>query len=764
MPGHRALSEERRRQARRARAWRLIGFASMAFLVCVVGGIGVAAGVVVSLRGVLPSADEISNIHATESTRILSSDNKVLARVAIEKREFVPITRIPRALQEAVVAIEDNQFYEHPGVNLRGLARATVWRAIVLRQPMQGGSSITQQLARNIYLTQRRTIARKLQEMILALEIERRYSKQEILELYLNQIYYGSGAYGVQVAAETFFGKDVDDLDLAECALLAGLPKSPLHYNPFDSPDLAVERRNLVLRRMRELHYVSPDEAQAARERPLRLAARRMTPQGEVYRAPYFTNYVLRQLVRKYGADVIYHGGLTIRTTLNLDMQEAAESALQSGVRGLRGRNVHQGALVAMDPRTGAIKAYVGGVDWGKSKFDRVSQSRRQPGSSFKIFVYTTAMDNGWTPTSVINDSPVSYPGGAPGKRWTPKNYGGGYSGPMSLRTAFAKSVNVVAVKLAEQVKVENIIRYAKAMGIDSPLAAYLPLALGASAVKPIEMATAVSVIANDGKRSDPYFVTKIEDPAGNVWEEHQSTSRQVLPVATAQTMKELMYGVVRGGTGRGAAGLPFRCGGKTGTTTLNRDAWFVGFSPDLAAAVWLGNDDNEKMRSGTDGGKVSTPIWANFMRRAQPLMAKQRPGGAPATANHRPPPAATPATDPSATDEPEVDQPPSQTFTRTICSESGLLATKSCPNPMQVTYVRGEAPYPPTASCSLHAPAGAAHPGGATRQMVTLSICPVSHKLATRYCPHPETKALEISQVPSDFCNVHGGGNAGRD
>ena len=733
----------KRQNRKRVLARKLIRAANICLVLVVIAAAGVGAGIFTTISQVLPSSEEIATLRPSEGTKVVSAEGKLIARVFEENREFVPITQIPRNLQLAAVAAEDTRFYTHPGVDFRGIARAALYNLQGGRF-VQGGSTITQQLARNIYLTHKKTISRKLQEIVLALEIERRYSKEEILEFYLNQIYFGCGAYGVQTAAKTFFGKPVDKLNLAQCALLAGLPQRPLSYDPYEHPKAAQQRRNQVIDRMRKLHYISKEEAESAKSVRLKLA-RRTRPKGlSDFEAPYFTSYVLRQMVDKYGVDAVYKGGLNIYTTINLEVQHAAEQALRQGVHRARGLRVSQGALIALDPQTGAIKAMVGGVDYEKSKYNRTVQGGRQAGSAFKPFVYTAAMDNGFTPSSVIKDEPVSYVG-AGGKRWSPRNYGGGHRGSVTLRTALTHSINVVAVKLMDQVGPETVIRYAHRMGIKQDLDPYLSLALGCSDVTPLEMASAFGVLANNGRRVEPYAVQRVVDSLGNVLEEHTIHPHRVLSEETAQVMTDLLTNVIRRGTGTRAR-IPYPASGKTGTTSDWRDAWFVGYTPELACAVWVGNDNYSPMR-GVCGGTVPAPIWRQFMRQAMQVITRVRgrSGGQVPETTARPVPAPSPPQE-------QEEQPESATFTRTICADSGLLATKHCPNPVKVTYVKGELPYPPTASCNLHT-GPKAKPA---KNTVTLSICATSGKLATRYCPNVITKAFEVDKAPSETCDIH--------
>jgi len=417
--------------------WWMLRIVNLSLLFAIAGGIGLLLGTYSAVSKIIPQARDVGDIRPGRGCRVLSSEGDLLATVATENREFLPLERMPKQLQEATIAIEDKDFYRHIGVDPRGVMRAAVTDMLALKR-RQGGSTITQQLARNVYLNQSKTMSRKVAELVLALQLERAYTKPEILELYLNQIYFGEGAYGVQIAAKTYFGKDASKLTLSECALLAGLPKAPERYSPFEDEGRATERRNLVLQRMRELGYITEDEEAEAEQSSLKLAKDRKPLGLTVYQsAPYFVSYVIRSLTDRYGPDAIYKSGLTVYTTLNLEMQKAAEDAVQWGLEQGRRRNVNQVALVAVDVRTGAIKAMVGGSDWKKHQWNNAVQGGRQAGSSFKPFVYTAALEQGETPDSRVIDSPVSYPGGG-GKRWSPKNYDGRYVGSITYRRALA--------------------------------------------------------------------------------------------------------------------------------------------------------------------------------------------------------------------------------------------------------------------------------------------------------------------------------------
>jgi len=737
------------RQARSRRlAWRLVTiatFATMAF-VALVGGI--VAGVYSSMSAVLPAPTDISGIRPSEGVKIFSSDGVLLGRVTKEHREFVPISEIPSELQLAAVAVEDRRFYQHHGVDPRGVMAALRDNILGGRLLGRGASTITQQLARNVYLSPKRTVARKLQEMILAVQIERTYSKEEILELYLNQIYFGNGAYGARVAAETYFDKPLQKLGLAQCALLAGIPQRPRDYNPFEDPDAAKQRRDEVLTRMRDQGYITSEEAQAAIDEPLRLGHPKPPLGAATYKAPYFTNYVLHVLVQEHGADAIYRGDLKIVTTLDWQMQEAAERAVREGVTKSRRLHMSEGALVAVDFRTGAVKALVGGLDYKKDQYSCATQARRQAGSAFKPFVYTAAMDSGFTPDSVFRDSPVSYPGAA-GRPWRPKNADGRFRGSITLRRALTLSVNVIAVKLMAEVGVEKVIDYAHRMGIHGTLDPYLSLALGSSGVTALDMATAFGVFANAGRRVEPRVVERISDRNDNLLYSYRPEAHQVISESTAATMNSMLGDVITRGTGRRAR-IRWPAAGKTGTASDYKDAWFIGYTDQLVCAAWVGNRDNTPMRR-VFGGTVPAAIWADFMGHAMELI-EARGQEAPSTEE-----ATRPAE--TRTEEPRERR----TIRLRICTESRKLARPQCPSTEIIEYPPDRRASAPHASCDIHGGAAASAPPTAPpsaapqrEHTITLSVCTDSGKLATEHCPHVTNRTFTASEAPSGSCDMH--------
>ena len=580
---------------------------------CALGAVSLAV-LVTSLRASLPDLGALYR-PPSQATRVYAANGELIASLYRENRAYVRLQDIPLVLRQAVIAIEDERFYQHRGVDLRGILRAA-WRNLTRQSVVEGGSTITQQLARNLFLTPRRTLDRKLQEMLLAVEIERRLTKDEILERYLNQVYFGNGSYGVEMASRLFFNKGARELTLPEAALLAGVIQAPSRYSPFDNLPAAKRRQELVLDRMVELGYLSRDQAEQAKRARLQLAAGPRNAGLVGVRAPYFVSYLLPSLVERYGEDAVYSGGLQVYTTLDPRLQAIAQEVISRGVEEARraGLRVTQGALVAVEPRTGRILAMVGGVDFQRSQFNRAWQARRQPGSAFKPFIYTAALEHGVSPDRVLLDAPVEYRIAGWGY-WRPKNYDNTYWGPIPLRVALEHSRNVPAVRMLVELGPQAVIDTARRMGIRSPLQPNLSLALGTSEVTPLEMAAAFATLAAGGVYAEPVAMTRVLDAKGRVLEEVQPHRRLALRPEVAYLMTDLLRGVILRGTGRAAdVGRP--AAGKTGTTDDYRNAWFVGYTPELAVAVWVGNDDNSPTNR-VVGGSVPARLWARFVKRA---------------------------------------------------------------------------------------------------------------------------------------------------
>ncbi len=559
----------------------------------------------------------MADYQPSRATRVLAADGSEIANLYKENRIWVKIDRIPLFARNAFIATEDRNFYQHHGIDPLGIVRAAIadWR----HERFQGASTITQQLARRLFLSDRVSLTRKVQEALLALEIERYYTKDEILERYLNLIYFGSGAYGIEAAAQTYFGKDVDELTVGQAAMLAGMPAAPSDYSPYVSLERAKERQLHVLGRMVASGFITETQARAEAAKPLALVGER-PPGLQSYRFPYYTTYVTHLLEQSFGTQATYEGGLEVHTALEPAMQRAAEDAVDWGVAtGKReGLNAGEGALVAIRPGTGEIVAMVGGAGAFslKNQFNRAWQTRRQPGSSFKAYVYSAAIDSGMTPITLIDDAPISYPMGD-GTLWAPKDDDNRFLGPITLRSALNQSRNVVAVRLAEKLGVDKIVEYAKRMGVKAPLEANLSLALGTSGVAPLDMATGYSTLANAGIAIEPSPIRTVRNAVGTVVLDNSYPQQtEVVSAGTAYVMTSMLESVITAGTGYPNAIIGRPAAGKTGTTSDFRDAWFVGFTPDLVAAVWIGNDNDARMNE-SYGGNIPARIWARFMKAA---------------------------------------------------------------------------------------------------------------------------------------------------
>jgi penicillin-binding protein 1A len=588
----------------------------VALLMLVLFAAGTLAGIVAAYARNLPDISRMADYQPASATRIFARDGVPLASVYKENRVWVPISRIPPVVRDAFIANEDHNFYQHHGVDFGGIVRAGY--ADLTHQEFQGASTITQQLARRLFLTNEVSMSRKVQEALLAIEIERFYTKDEILERYLNIIYLGAGAYGVDAAAHTYFGRSIDQVTLAQAAMLAGVVAAPSDYSPFTNFELARDREKHVLERMVESGFVTRSQADETYDAPLGLISQR-APGLQGYVDPYFTTYAIAQLQRIFGKAAVDEGGLQAYTTLDRRMQRIAQEAVSWGVTQAEneGINAHQAALVALRPSTGEILAMVGGTGFSlANQFNRAWQAHRQPGSSFKAYVYTAAIDSGMPASTTIDDSPVSYPMGD-GTRWSPYDDDFRYLGAVTLREALTLSRNVVAVKLAERIGVDRVIEYAHRMGITSPLDANLSLALGSSVISVLDQTSGYSTLANQGLHVDPTPFRLVKDSLGTtVLDNEYPQATDVVSAGTAYIMTSILQDVINKGTGYPNAVIGRPAAGKTGTTSNFRDAWFVGYTPDLVAAVWLGNDDYSRMNE-SYGGNVPARIWARFMKAA---------------------------------------------------------------------------------------------------------------------------------------------------
>jgi penicillin-binding protein 1A len=609
-------------------------FSTLCYLALALAGLGaiVSAGLFfIALRDLPRVPEPLGRIIETPPTEIFASTGERL--MIIGGREVVPLNRVSSEFIHAVIATEDHRFWDHHGLNKLRTLKA-LWVTLFEPGKIQGASTITQQLAKNLFFSYRRTYMRKFRELMVALQIETQYSKREILEAYLNQIPFGVGAYGIEQAARSFFGKPALELNLAEAALLAGLPKSPTRYNPYRHFERAQKRQQLVLARMVAVGYITAEEAEAAAQTKLQLAPLA----GGTPRGSYFLDLVLNDLEERYGPEVVYHGGLKVSTTLDPQQQNWAIESLQGGLSkldqllgitaaddaGATHSSSHpQGALVAVECTSGAVKAMVGGRDYSETEFNRAVENNRLPGSGFKPFLYYAALEKlKLMPNSVFVDKPITVPvAGAPD--WRPRNFRREYEGPMILKQALTKSVNAVAAQLVERVGPEAVIDVARRCGITSQLSPVYSLALGTSGVSPLEMAAAFSTFATGGVQHKPFWIRRVEDPLGRVLEEHIVRGQRSLDASIVYQMVDMMRGVLTSGTGRVIRRLGFDlpAAGKTGTTDDYRDAWFTGFTPTLCVSVWAGYDRGISMRDvngvGITGGRGAAPIWADFMIKA---------------------------------------------------------------------------------------------------------------------------------------------------
>jgi penicillin-binding protein 1A len=586
---------------------------------------GVMAGLAYSFRN-LPDVRLLKTYVPPQTTYIYDIKGKELAAIHGEaNREVVPLERMAHSLKLAVLAIEDSHFYTHRGINIGGIVRALManWRS---GQIVEGGSTLTMQLVKNILLSPEQVLSRKVAEAVLAMRLEQVFRKDELLELYLNQVYWGHNNYGAETAARTYFGKSAWELTLAEGALMAGLIQAPEFYSPFapanqpfcqDRPLTnrcpAKQRQLVVLERLEQLGWITPEEAQAARLEPIYL---NQITSFQPSRLPYVTDLALQELHAKFGQDVMQRGGLRVQTTVDAELQRTAEKIIRESYVRLRqqgwGSSQLQLALVAVDPRTHYIKAIVGGVDYRKSQFNRAFQAQRQPGSAFKPFVYYAALASGnYTPESYVSDSPVSYRDGS--EWYSPRNYDGSFWGDTTLRQALAASRNVPAVRLGKAVGMERVVQVCRTLGITSPMLPVTSLPLGAVDLTPLEMANAYATFASNGWYAEPSVILQAQDQSGQLEWKNIPQPKLVLDPWAAASLNSMLQTVIESGTGT-AAHIGRPAAGKTGTTSSERDIWFVGYVPQLAAAVWIGNDDYQPLGGGATGGVLAAPIWRQFM------------------------------------------------------------------------------------------------------------------------------------------------------
>ncbi|WP_066426727.1 transglycosylase domain-containing protein [Anabaena sp. 4-3] len=587
----------------------LISITTLASSVLAGGLVGLAA----SFRN-LPDVRQLRNFSPAETTYIYDINGKLIADIHGEaNREVVALNQISPHLKRAVLATEDSYFYNHQGINPTGVGRALLvnWEA---GEVQEGGSTITMQLVKNLFLSKERTITRKVAEAVLAIRLEQVLSKNQILDMYLNQVYWGHNNYGVETAAKYYFNKPAANLNLAESAMMASLLPAPESFSPFINIDLAKQKQQEVLQRMLELKWISQKDYNQALQQKIQLNKNRFSGGLGL---PYITNTVAQELARKFGRDALIKGGMRVQTTVDANFQMMAKTTVKRWHRRLaaRGLRNNQIALVAIDPRTHFIKALVGGVNEKTSEFNRATQALRQPGSSFKPFVYYTAFASGkYTPNTTVLDTRVSY---RDGNRWyTPRNYDSSFMGAIPIRTALSLSRNIPAIKLGKAVGINKVIETCRTLGIMSPMEPVTSLPLGAIGVTPLEMANAYATFANYGWQSPPTLIMRVTDSNGNVLIDNTPRPRLVLDPWASASVIDVMRSVISNGTGK-AADIGRPAAGKTGTTSSERDIWFVGTVPQLTTAIWVGRDDNRRLAYGATGGGMVAPIWRDFMRKA---------------------------------------------------------------------------------------------------------------------------------------------------
>ena len=594
-------------------------------LLTVAGYVGIFGTVVVmagafALVSCLSSQPPIPNLDKYEPnivTQFYSEDGQIIKTFAAYSYEKVKIKDVPQDFINALLATEDKNFYKHNGYDLWGMGRSMVSN-VLAGHVVQGASTITQQLARLLYLSNEKSFDRKIKELFVAASIENSISKDKILELYVNNIYLGSGAYGIQAAAQTYFNKPLKKLSLPELALIAGLPQAPSVYSPYNNPKLAKKRRNQVLWRMYKMHYIDKKQFEEAKKAEIKLGVQ--SKSMTTNRAPYFCDYVLKELEKLgYSEEEITKGGYKVTTTLNYQMQKAAGDAVPNRMKefGLVGPK-YQSAFFAYDHTNGKILAYVGGKNYAQSQYDRVTQAVRPPGSAFKPFVYAVALEQGYTPNDMLLDRPVKI------GDWAPHNYGNKYRGEIPFYTALMISSNVCAARLIADVGTRSVIQLVRALGLTTPIANDSTIALGSNGVKLFEFTRAYSAFANGGYVTQPYSVEKIVSPRGKtLYEAPKTKMYRELNYRTAAQMTAIMKTVITHGTGKSAnVGAP--AAGKTGTTNSNKDAYFVGYTPNIVAGVWVGNDDNSSSSKGVVGGTIPARIWHDVMAVAVQIFGKE--------------------------------------------------------------------------------------------------------------------------------------------
>ncbi len=582
-------------------------------VVCAATTLTIGCGLAWFLSLQIPDIRTVHDYHPLVATTILDRHGQTIEAIYDEYRIVIDTQQMPDLLPKAFVAAEDSRYWEHGGLDLFSIARAAV-NNLRSGKRSQGGSTITQQVTRSLLLTREKSYFRKITEAFLSYRLDKMLSKKEILSIYLNEIYLGSGAYGVEAASRTYFNKHAKNMTLAEIALLAGLPQSPSRYSPLTHFKRAKARQRYVLNRMAEDGIISPKAARKAYEETLTLGhpAQKRATNG------YFGQYVRSRLESRYGKKALLRDGLKVYTTLDLNLQKAASRALLQGTGAIQHRQKNrptpQGALVALDTATGRILAMAGGVNYNDSQFNRAVLAKRQPGSVFKPLVFAAAFEKGFTPDFIINDKAISIRN-SNGTVWKPKNYSNKFYGPTTLRDGLIHSRNIVAIKLLQKTGVKPVLQLARKAGITAELKPELPLALGASPVSLLEMTASYTIFANQGLFHEPVCITRVQDKNGRVTLWEQPKPRRVITQKTAAQIHTILQEVINRGTGSKARGIP-HAAGKTGTSDNNIDAWFIGYTPEITTGVWFGHDRNKSLGRGETGGRAAAPAWKKFMQK----------------------------------------------------------------------------------------------------------------------------------------------------
>jgi penicillin-binding protein 1A len=621
-----SVEDVRRQQRRRGRkhngetsaAWRVLRIVLLLAILALIAGVALAGGVIYALASNMPQLDDLQRRQTKANTIIYDRDGRIIAELhGAENRTIVPSNRIPQVMKDATVAVEDQRFYEHHGVDFTGVVRAMV-ENLRAGQIVQGGSTITAQLIKNEYLDTEQTYSRKLREAVLSWQLEDKWTKDRILTEYLNTVYYGAGAYGVEAASRTYFHKRAKDLKLKEAALLAALPRFPSQYSPTSDPKLARERRNIVLDTMAAGGYITHERAEKTKQQALGVFKEPLKRNRKA--ADYFVDYVTRQLIRRYGTGQTFGGGLRVHTSIDLKWQEAAIEAIQGTIGGLDyGGWSPSGALVAVEPKTGYIRAMVGGTDFKKQKFNLAWQARRQAGSAMKTFVLTTAISMGMNPktTYYVSHSPTIIPMGYGAEPWIVNTYDHGSRGRVSVENATWMSDNTVYAQMVMDTDPANVVRMSKKMGIRSPLSPVPSITLGTEAVNPLEMANAYATLASNGVHHSPQAIVRVVTRKGKVDWRPKVKGNRVLSAGEAYTVTSVLKGVASYGTGSvTGAYFPGPRAGKTGTADDYVDAWYVGYTPEVSVSVWMGYaGDYKHPMPGVAGGTYCAPMWGKFMK-----------------------------------------------------------------------------------------------------------------------------------------------------